>query len=75
MDVFGDVYFFDAVSFVRRPLGGILCEWRCALVVDLGAVDGFELFEEDADFAAVGRTSGVQKKRLGHVVRGGQGSC
>jgi len=42
-----------------------------ALVIDFGAVDGFEFFEEDADFAPVGRTGGVQEKRLGHVARGG----
>lgn len=68
LGVFGEVYVLDAGLDCQKLVAGV---WTALLVVERGTVDGFELIKEDTDFAAVGSTSCVQEKRLGHVARGG----
>ena len=52
---------YQETSWVLLPIG------EDSLIIDLGAVDDFELFKEDADFATVRSASSVKDKRLGHV--------
>jgi len=70
LDVFGDVDFLDAGFWIVVRRGRRRRRSTDLLVVDFGAVDGFEFFEEDAGFATVRGASGVKEKRLGHAARG-----